>query len=136
MSNPENLDITTHDSWMSVHPVVLAMIAAKGLTVPKGNVSVDSITASSRGYFQRMKLFEMLGVDAGIHITELDPSGRFVPLSQICTADEQSRFITDVIPLLHLQPEQAKAINYVLSELIRNVLEHSGAPNGAIVALQ
>ncbi len=136
ISNPENLDITPHDTWMSVHPVVLAMIAAKGLTVPKGNVSVDSITASSRGYFERMKLFEMLGVDAGIHITELDPSGRFVPLSQIRTADEQSRFITDVIPLLHLQPEQAKAINYVLSELIRNVLEHSGAPNGAIVAAQ
>lgn len=136
MSNPEMLEITTHDRWMSAHPVVLAMIAAKGLTVPSGSVSIDDITAKSGGYFERMKLFEMLGVDSGIRVAESDPSGRFVPLSRIRTAEEQTRFITEVVPLLHLQPEQAEAIRYILSELIRNVLEHAAAPNGAIVAAQ
>jgi anti-sigma regulatory factor (Ser/Thr protein kinase) len=121
---------------MSVHPVVLAMIAAKGLTVPHGHVTIDDITASSGGYFERMKLFEMLGVKSGIHVTESDPSGRFIPLSQVRTADEQSRFITNVIPLLHLQPEQAEVLRYILSELIRNVLEHSDSSHGAIVAAQ
>lgn len=136
MSDPNTLRITTHDRWMSAHPVVLAMIAAKGLTVPKGGVSIDDITASSGGYFERMKLFEMLGVNSGIRISKSDPSSRFVPLSQIRTADEQSRFITEVIPLLHLQHEPAEAIRYILSELIRNVLEHSSSSSGAIVAAQ
>ena len=136
MSDPERLNITTHDRWMSAHPVVLAMIAAKGLTVPRGNVTIDDITASSGGYFERMKLFDMLGVSTGINITEADPSGRFIPLSQIKTPEEQSRFISDMIPLLHLAPEQAEPIRYILSELIRNVLEHARTPHGAVVAAQ
>ncbi len=136
MSDPTHLLVTTHDRWMSVHPVVLAMLAAKGLTLPTGAVQFDTITASSAGYFERMHLFSMLGVDSGITITEADPSGRFIPLTQIRTADEQTRFITDMVPLLHLEPAQAEAIRYVVSELIRNVLEHSGSPQGAIVAAQ
>lgn len=121
---------------MSVHPVVLAMIAAKGLTVPRGSVTIDTVTAASGGYFERMKLFSLLGVDTGIRITESDPAGRFVPLTQIRTTDQQTRFVTDIVPLLHLQPFQAEAIRYIVSELVRNVLEHSAAPNGAIVAAQ
>jgi anti-sigma regulatory factor (Ser/Thr protein kinase) len=38
--------------------------------------------------------------------------------------------------LLHLKPEQASPIKYILSELVRNVLEHACAENGAIVAAQ
>lgn len=132
----DRLEITTHDTWMSAHPVVLAMIAARGLTVPRGNVSVDALKASSARYFDRMGLFKMLDVETDITQVEADPSGRFVPLTQIKTAAEQTRFITDIMPLLHLEPFQAEAIRYVLSELIRNVLEHAGAPNGAIVAAQ
>jgi anti-sigma regulatory factor (Ser/Thr protein kinase) len=33
-------------------------------------------------------------------------------------------------------PEQAEAIRYVVSELLRNVIEHAEAPEGAIVAAQ
>src|SRR5690606_32463246 len=67
-----------------------------------------------------------------------DPSGRFVPLTIIKTASEQTKFITDMMPLLHLDktPEHAEAIRYVVSELVRNVLEHAEAPDGAIVAAQ
>lgn len=136
LSDPSRLAITTHDRWMSVHPVVLTMLAAKGLTLGKGNVQFDTITATSAGYFKRMRLFDMLGVDSSISITESDPSGRFIPLTQVKTADEQTRFITDMMPLLHLDPFRAEAIRYVVSELIRNVLEHSGSPQGAIVAAQ
>jgi anti-sigma regulatory factor (Ser/Thr protein kinase) len=136
MSNPDALQITTHDRWMSVHPVVLTMLAAKGMALPKGAVTFDNVTAASAGYFERMRLFEMLGVDSGITITESDPSGRFIPLTQIRTADEQTRFVTDMMPLLHLRTDQAEAIRYVVSELLRNVLEHSGSSQGAIVAAQ
>ena len=138
LSEPDKLEISTHDRWMSVHPVALAMITALGMTVPKGNVYFDDINAASGHYLQRMGLFELLGVENIRHITERDPSGRFVPLTVVKTAAEQTKFVTDIMPLLHLDkaPEQAEAIRYVVSELLRNVLEHAEAPNGAIVAAQ
>lgn len=137
MSEQSSLSIETHDRWMSVHPVVLAMIASKGLTLPKGAVRFDTVTATSIGYFQRMRLFALLGINFDKQINEFDPSGRFIPLTQIKTSDEQTRFITDMMPLLHLtEPSHAEAIRYVVSELIRNVLEHSGSRHGAVVAAQ
>ena len=138
LSNPETLEISTHDKWMSVHPVALAMVAALGMTVPKGNVKFDDINAASGHYLQRMGLFKLLGIDDIKSIAEHDPSGRFVPLTVIKTATEQTVFITEMMPLLHLDkaPEQAEAIRYVVSELLRNVLEHASAVHGAIVAAQ
>ena len=41
-----------------------------------------------------------------------------------------------MIPMLHSDPEQAKTIGYIISELGRNVLEHSIAENGAILCAQ
>jgi two-component sensor histidine kinase len=69
-------------------------------------------------------------------VKERAPEGRFIPLSQIRTADESTRFVTDMIPLLHLPPDQARAIGHVVSELLSNVLEHSGSPHGAILCAQ
>ncbi len=69
-------------------------------------------------------------------ITEHEPAGRFVPLTRISDGDELTRFITEMIPLLHLEPKQAAPIKYVVSELVRNVLEHSESKYGAVVAAQ
>ncbi|MEO7364374.1 MAG: ATP-binding protein [Candidatus Saccharimonadales bacterium] len=43
-----------------------------------------------------------------------------------------------MIPLLHLDevPEKAKAIRYVIYEVVRNVFEHSGSAWGAILCAQ
>ena len=41
-----------------------------------------------------------------------------------------------MIPLLHLEPEQAQTIGYVVSELVRNVIEHADAQNGAVICAQ
>lgn len=137
-SEPEKLEVSTHDRWMSVHPVALAMIAGLGMTVPRGNVTFDDINATSGHYLQRMGLFDLLGIESDRSITARDPAGRFVPLTVIKTAAEQTKFITDMMPLLHLDktPRHAEAIRYVVSELVRNVLEHAESPNGAIVAAQ
>ena len=137
-ANPDVLEIATHDKWMSIHPVALAMIAALGRAVPSGNVTFDTINARSGHYLQRMGLFGLLGIGDVKEITERDPSGRFVPLTVVKTAAQQSKFITDMMPLLHLDkaPEEAEAIRYVVSELLRNVLEHAASPEGAVVAAQ
>jgi len=135
--NPDVLEVTANPKWVHVHPLVVSMIAALGLKAGKGNVSFQKSEAKSMPYFERMGLFKMLGIDSGIRIKEHEESGRFIPLTQIRTAEEQSKFITDVIPLLHLEKQyQVETIVYVLGELVRNVLEHSDSEYGALVCAQ
>src|ERR1700683_534123 len=67
-SDPSRLEISTHESWVSVHPVVLAMVAALGLKVGTENVVCDEIHAKSGGYLERMGLFDMLNIDSGIKV--------------------------------------------------------------------
>jgi anti-sigma regulatory factor (Ser/Thr protein kinase) len=85
---------------------------------------------------KRMGLFGLLGIKADISVVEHEPAGRFIPLTRITNSQELTRFITEFIPLLHLGAKQADSIKYVVSELVRNVLEHAESKNGAIVAAQ
>ncbi|MFZ2975001.1 MAG: hypothetical protein WA055_00020 [Candidatus Moraniibacteriota bacterium] len=135
-SDPKKLEITANENWISIHPVVLSMIAALGLTIEPNNIICNTLTAKSAHYLERMGLFKFLGISSGINIHEHESAGRFIPLTQIKNSDELSRFITEMIPLLHLQPNQVDPIRYVVSELVRNVIEHSLSKNGAIVSAQ
>ena len=135
-SFPETLEITANEKWISVHPLVLSMIAARGLTVSPSNIICEKLEAKSRHYLVRMGLFKMLQIASDIDVTEHEEAGRFIPLSIIRTSDDLTRFITDMIPLLHAEAEQAKILGYVISELVRNVLEHAEAPHGAVLCAQ
>lgn len=137
-SSSDQLEITLNEQWLSLHPTVLAMTGALGLTVKPENIRVGALTARSSIYPIRMGLFKMLNVPCDKTITEHAPEGRFIPLTQICTSDELNKFITDMIPLLHRsdEPEHAKTIGYIISELVGNVLEHSGSEHGAVLCAQ
>lgn len=135
-SNPDILEITANKEWISVHPVVLSMAAALGLTIEPSNVHCDKFEAKSKHYLERMGLFKFLRIPSEMEITEHEPAGRFIPLTQVKDSESLTKFITDIIPLLHVEPAQADPIKYVISELVRNVLEHSLSPHGAIVSAQ
>lgn len=135
-SNPEALAVTANQSWISIHPLALAMIAALSRTVDPTSISCEKLTARSKHYLERMGLFQFLNIQQDSLIQEHESAGRFVPLTQIKNSAELSKFITEMIPLLHLEPEQADPIRYVVSELVRNVLEHSGSKDGAIICAQ
>lgn len=135
-SDPQSLEITANDKWISVHPAVLCMIAALGLRVKPENIRCERFAAASAHYFERMGLFKMLGVRSGIAIQEHEPAGRFIPLTQVRESRELTSFITDMIPLLHLESEQAKTLGYIVSELARNVIEHAETENGAVLCAQ
>lgn len=134
-SVPERLEISANEKWIAMHPFALAMAGALGLSM-KPNVVCQQMIAKSSHYLVRMKLFDFLGVDCGISVNEHEPAGRFIPLTQIRNSADLTRFITEIDPLLHLEPDQARAIKYVVSELVRNVLEHSYSPHGAVVTAQ
>lgn len=87
-------------------------------------------------YFDRMGLFDFLGVDAQVEQAAHESAGRFIPLTQIMNDGDLSRFLIDMIPLLHADPSEAEPIKYVVSEMVRNVLEHSQSDLGAIVCAQ
>jgi anti-sigma regulatory factor (Ser/Thr protein kinase) len=135
-TNKEHLEISANKSWIAVHPVVLSMVAALGLQTKPENVKCEKLTAKSAHYLQRMGLYKFLGIQSDVNIEEHEPAGRFIPLSQIKNSTELSHFIKEMIPLLHLQPNQVDPIRYVVSELVRNVIEHAASQSGAIVSAQ
>lgn len=134
-SQPDELEITSNPKWISVHPVVLCMIAAIGYLIEPKNITC-TIEAASGHYLKRMGLFDFLGIESGMEIEEHEPAGRFIPLTQIKTSDDLTHFLRDMVPLLHLNPDYVKPIQYTISELVRNVLEHAYSSEGAIVAAQ
>jgi len=138
ITNEKILEITSHKKWVSVHPVVLCMISALGLfMIKKGDkINFEKMEAKSKHYFDRMGLFKLLKLNSEMKIKDHDLSGRSIPIQQITNSQELSDFIKEMIPLLHLEPNKVEPIKYIMSELIRNVLEHALASNGAIVCAQ
>jgi anti-sigma regulatory factor (Ser/Thr protein kinase) len=83
-----------------------------------------------------MGLFQFLGLDSEMKIVRHESAGRFIPLTQIKDSAGLTKFIEDMVPLLHLDPKNVQPIKYIVSELVRNVLEHSESKHGAIVCAQ
>ena len=135
-SNPGKLEISAHPQWISVHPVVLCMVAALGLDCFPQNIAFNKLEARSKHYLKRMGLFKLLNLKSDMQIIEHEAAGRFIPLTQILDQKSLSGFIEEMIPLLHLRPEQAKPIRYIISELARNVFEHSQSKTGTILCAQ
>ncbi|MBU1167772.1 hypothetical protein KKC60_05215 [Patescibacteria group bacterium] len=135
-TDTHHLTITANKKWISVHPVVLSMIASLGIRLKPSQIKCEKLTATSKHYLERMGIFKFLGVRSGITINEHEPAGRFIPLTQIKTSKELTDFIDEMTPLLHLKPKHAEPLRYIMSELVRNVLEHSLSRYGAIVSAQ
>src|SRR3989344_791110 len=135
-TNKSTLEITAHKKWISIHPAVLCMVAALGLTFEPSSIRCQKLEAKSKHYLERMGLFKMLEIPSEMAITEHEPAGRFIPLTRITDSIGLTRFITEIVPLLHLEPRQAEPIKYIVSELVRNVLEHAQSTYGAIVSAQ
>ena len=136
--NKKILEITSHKKWVSVHPVVLCMLGALGLFMKKekAQINFQKMEATSKHYFERLGLFKLLELDSQMNIRHHEEAGRFIPIQKITNSKELESFIRDMIPLLHLKPEQVEPIKYILSELVRNVFEHAETPDGAIVCAQ
>lgn len=135
-SEPDKLEISTHDKWVTVHPANLVLAASLALRVGKERAQIMGAVPSSGAYLDRMGLYDLVKTPSPFAYTKKEETGRFVPITLIKTADDQSRFIADMVPLLHLSEDNATIVKYIIGELVRNVLEHAKAPNGAIVAAQ
>lgn len=135
-SDPSTLNISFNKKWIFVHPVALTMVAALAFTVDPKKINCEKLEARSGHYLARMGLFDFLKIKNDISFRKHEPAGRFIPLTQIKNSDELSKFLKDMVPLLHLEPHHAESIRYIMSELVRNVLEHAQSEHGAILAAQ
>lgn len=125
-----------HPRWAHVEPLALSMIAAWGAWCRRNGLRVKVANLGAQAaYAARMKLFYHLGVDYEARITEHEEAGRFLPITQVDTREKVPAVIGSISALLHLHddPESLSAVQYCVSELLRNVLEHSGSPDGAFV---
>jgi len=138
-SEPDKLEITANQNWIAVHPLVLAMIGALGLTVRPENIKCQPIEARSGHYLMRMGMYDFLKLtppESMANIAKHDLTGKCVPLRTIKTSGELTEFLEELTTLLHLPPDQAKAIRYVVDEVVRNVFEHSESSKGAVTCAQ
>lgn len=130
------LQISTHDKWITVHPANLALTAALALQVGQQNAEIVGKLPNTGQYLDRMGLYSLTKTPSPFSYHKKEESGRFVPIKVIKTSTEQSYFITEMIPLLHLSEKNMIVVKYIIGELVRNVLEHANAENGAVVAAQ
>ena len=134
--DPGKLEISTHDKWVTVHPANLVIAAALAIQVGKENAEIIGKIPETGRYLDRMGLYDLTKTSSPFVYNKKEEAGRFVPIKIIKTSEDQSRFITDVIPLLHLSEKNAIVVKYIIGELVRNVIEHSFGEHGAIVAAQ
>jgi hypothetical protein len=130
--------IRFHEKWCHMHPWIIAALAAWGLEAQTRGVDVRLENANRAAYAWRFGLADYLGVDPGMEVQPHEEAGRFVALRTVANRADLGALMPDVVPLLHLadDPEQARAVHYVLSEMISNVLEHSSSKHGAVVCAQ
>ena len=136
LSIPEKLEISTHDKWVTVHPANLVIAAALAIKVGKENAEISGEVPETGRYLDRMGLYELVKTASPFIYHKKEEAGRFVPIKILKSSEDQSRFIIDMIPLLHLSEKNTIVVKYIIGELVRNVLEHSFSESGAIVAAQ
>ncbi len=136
LTNPRKLEISTHDKWITVHPANLVLSAALALQVGKENSKIIGTIPETGLYLDRMGLYDLTCTASPFSYHKKEEAGRFVPIKIIKDASDQSFFISEMIPLLHLSEENTKVVKYIIGELVRNVIEHAYTKDGAVVAAQ
>lgn len=129
-------EVAFHPTYVAMHPIGLAFYAALSDYFHQNGIQIEgsiNTRISSIPYLQRMGLFRAFGFLDPRTITEHEESGRFIPLMKIKDNADLDRFLKQIDPVLHTTQENSRIIKHVFSELLRNVLEHSRAPNGGNV---
>jgi hypothetical protein len=133
-------DLVMHPRWAFMEPVAMAIVAAWGGWCQRNGCSINAqnLSGPHLKYVIRMGLFDHLNISHAPLVAEHEEAGRFIPLTQVKTNADLAAVFGDVSALLHLdnEPNGLAAVQYCVSELLRNVLEHSGSAEGAYVCAQ
>lgn len=134
------------DDFQVLQPWALAALAALGKTTTEGRLHVHNSRSSLPSQFAAA-----LGLDdiiSGDQVHGNPEKGRTVKLCEVCTYEEIEPISEQISKLIvsdaanvdqseyHDPDEVHKTIRYVLIEALRNVIQHSEDPSGAVVLAQ
>lgn len=134
------------DDFQVLQPWALAALAALGRTTSEGKLYVHNSKLTSPSQFAAA-----LGLDSvlsGDEVRGEPEKGRTVKLCEVCTYEEIEPVSEQISKLIisdartadneeyHDADEVQKTIRYVLIEALRNVIQHSEDPAGAVVLAQ
>ena len=60
LSQPEKLEISTHDKWVTVHPANLVVAAALAIQAGKENTEIIGEVPETGRYLDRMGLYKLV----------------------------------------------------------------------------
>ena len=133
------VEISFEPGTARIEPWVFAGIAAYALQANRWDMTLHTTGVADCSEAVRMGLVRFTDHRSGpIDEPDVEPAGRYMPLRWVSTSQDLAMVFADIVPLLHLAdaPEEAKAIQYCVSEMVRNVMEHSRSDDGAIVAAE
>ncbi|MFH0876120.1 MAG: hypothetical protein V1859_09360 [archaeon] len=118
----------------SIPPLALSFIMAQAMKVQTNGGTINLSLGNSKliAELVKMDFYKILMLSFESSLDE-ESSGKFIPLTQLINSISLTNFIRDLVPLLHTTQEKADIIKYVISEIVRNVLEHSDSHLGAFV---
>lgn len=134
-----------YPNWTFAEPVALAAAAAWSAWCkrrPENQIQIENrfrpngSESPASNFAARMKLYEAIGLANPPVVHEHEESGKFMPIAQIRSRQDARPVLANISAILHLQddPEALEAVQHAISELLNNVLEHSGSPDGAFVS--
>lgn len=139
VENVDRVEINLHPTWMHIDPLGLVMLAAWAdwQKLHDRTVAVNNV-GKNADYIWRMRLFDFVDTDYQPARQEHEEAGRFLPLRRVSTSNDIREVVGSISALLHLEenPDSLAAVQYCVSELLRNVIEHSGSEGGAIICAQ
>lgn len=127
-----------HPQWAQLDPTALAAIAAWGGWCRRHNLTVEVRNLGRNAdYAARRQLFQHLGIEYAPAQVTRGPR-RFLPVTQVRDRSEITNVIAQLGTLFapNEDPDSVTATRYCISELLRNVIEHSNSPEGAYVSAQ
>lgn len=126
---PEAFTLAFHPKHSQFEPFGLAMIAAWAdyWNARKVPIRCRNATASGVAYANRLGLFDFITVGNDRNISEHEQAGRFVRLRKIKTKTELTSLVAEMGALLR-EHDLIEAVQYTVSEMCANVIEHAGAP--------
>jgi hypothetical protein len=139
LSRDTTVEISFQPGSGQIDPWVFAAIGAYISRANRWDMTVDATGLVDCAEAARMGIARFIESPNGsVEDSESEPVGRYIPMRWVSTSQDLAVVFADVVPLLHLAdaPEQAKAIQYSVSEMVRNVMEHSRSDDGAIVAAE
>ena len=99
------------------------------------NISLEMQSYLNNIYFDRMLHFENAPKESAEHVMEHYASRSYTPLCSFSMNDENKDAFGSIVRNIivrqaHLSTSVNTPLSYLLSELVDNIYEHSGSPNG------